>query len=94
MIELHEASHATIARALEIEVVHVVTDPADPHVRTRHRPGGTVGERIALLEKLAMVDLAGAVSFEPRGPCLLIEFCRVSKDGRLTLVIDELFGTP
>jgi hypothetical protein len=61
MIELHEASHATIARALEIEVVHVVTDPADPHVRTRHRPGGTVGERIALLEKLAMVDLAGAV---------------------------------
>src|SRR5262249_51137006 len=30
--------------------------------------------------------------FEPNGPCLPIEFCRISRDGRLTLVIDEAFG--
>ena len=30
--------------------------------------------------------------FEPNGPLLPIEFCRVSDDGRLTLVIDETFG--
>jgi len=36
--------------------------------------------------------LAG--DFQPNGPQLAIEFCRVSSDGRLTLVIDETFGTP
>lgn len=35
--------------------------------------------------------LAG--DFQPNGPRLAIEFCRVSSDGRLTLVIDETFGT-
>ena len=28
----------------------------------------------------------------PNGPLLPIEFCRISADGRLTLVIDEIFG--
>ena len=31
-------------------------------------------------------------AFEPNGPKLPIEFCRVSGDGRLTLVIDETHG--
>lgn len=33
-----------------------------------------------------------AEDFEPRGPLLPVEFCRVSGGGRLTLVIDEAFG--
>jgi hypothetical protein len=37
-------------------------------------------------------DLKAAAKFEPNGPLLPIEFCRVSDDGRLTLVIDETFG--
>ena len=32
--------------------------------------------------------------FEPIGPCLPIEFCRVSRDGRLTLAIDQSVGAP
>lgn len=39
-------------------------------------------------------NLAITTDFEPIGPCLPIEFCRVSRGGRLTLVIDESFGTP
>lgn len=39
--------------------------------------------------KLAIVG-----DFAPTGPRLPIEFCRVSRDGRLTLVIDETFGKP
>ena len=39
-------------------------------------------------------NLAIIADFEPTGPCLPIEFCRVSSDGRLTLVIDESFGAP
>lgn len=38
--------------------------------------------------------LAVAGDFQPNGPMLPIEFCRVSGDGRLTLVIDEALGTP
>jgi hypothetical protein len=38
-------------------------------------------------------NLALAGTFEPTGPTLPIEFCRVSRDGRLTLVIDEKLGT-
>jgi hypothetical protein len=34
-------------------------------------------------------DLKIATKFEPTGPRLPIEFCRVSADGRLTLVIDD-----
>src|SRR5271157_760255 len=37
-------------------------------------------------------DLQAAGKFAPNGPLLPIEFCRVSADGRLTLVIDETFG--
>jgi|ERR1700722_20034508 hypothetical protein len=32
--------------------------------------------------------------FMPRGPLLPVEFCRVSRGGRLTLAIDEAFGAP
>ena len=32
--------------------------------------------------------------FEPNGPCLPLEFCRISRNGRLTLVVDEAFGAP
>jgi len=37
-------------------------------------------------------DLKIATKFDPTGPRLPIEFCRVSADGRLTLVIDETNG--
>jgi hypothetical protein len=32
--------------------------------------------------------------FQPGGPILPIEFCRVSQDGRLTLVVDQTHGAP
>lgn len=37
-------------------------------------------------------DLAVVADFAPAGPWLPVEFCRGSRDGRLTLVIDEAFG--
>jgi hypothetical protein len=37
-------------------------------------------------------ELQTAAGLAPNGPLLPIEFCRVSSDGRLTLVIDETFG--
>lgn len=37
-------------------------------------------------------DLRAASEFAANGPLLPIEFCRVSGDGRLTLVVDETFG--
>ena len=39
-------------------------------------------------------DLAIGADFAPAGPWLPVEFCRVSRDGCLTLVIDEAFGAP
>src|SRR5262249_11907883 len=39
-------------------------------------------------------NLAGTRRFEPTGPCLPIEFCRVSRNEYLTLVIDEIVGVP
>ncbi len=38
-------------------------------------------------------DLKAAAQFAPNGPLLPIEFCRVSRGRRLTLVIDETFGS-
>jgi hypothetical protein len=38
-------------------------------------------------------DLQLATSFALNGPSLPIEFCRISKNLRLTLIIDETFGT-
>lgn len=53
--------------------------------------------RIAVLAWGSLVwdrrELAITEDFRPCGPHLPIEFCRVSGDGRLTLVIDETFGT-
>jgi len=37
-------------------------------------------------------DLRVAAGFAPNGPLLPVEFCRVSRDGRLTLVVDESLG--
>ncbi len=37
-------------------------------------------------------ELQAAAEFAPNGPLLPVEFCRISADGRLTLVIDETFG--
>jgi hypothetical protein len=37
-------------------------------------------------------DLKAAAEFVANGPLLPIEFCRISADRRLTLVIDETFG--
>ena len=37
-------------------------------------------------------ELKTAAPFAADGPLLPIEFCRISKDGRLTLAIDESFG--
>ena len=37
-------------------------------------------------------ELKTAAAFTPNGPLLPIEFCRISADGRLTLVIDEDVG--
>ncbi|GAB5461082.1 hypothetical protein [Hoeflea alexandrii] len=52
--------------------------------------------RIAVLAWGSLVwnrgELAIAEDFTPCGPHLPIEFCRVSGDGRLTLVIAEAFG--
>lgn len=38
-------------------------------------------------------NLAIAEDFRPNGPRISVEFCRVSGDGRLSLVIDEAVGT-
>jgi hypothetical protein len=37
-------------------------------------------------------ELQTAADFAPNGPLLPIEFCRISRDGRLTLVVDETYG--
>lgn len=54
--------------------------------------------RIAVLAWGSLVwdrrELAIAEAFKANGPRLPIEFCRVSGDGRLTLVINEALGTP
>ncbi len=53
--------------------------------------------RIAVLAWGSLIwdrrELAVAGDFNPFGPLLPVEFCRVSAGGRLTLVIDEAFGT-
>jgi hypothetical protein len=38
-------------------------------------------------------ELQTAAEFVANGPLLPIEFCRISADGRLTLAIDETFGS-
>ena len=38
-------------------------------------------------------ELRAAAQFAPNGPLLPVEFCRVSRGRRLTLVIDETFGS-
>ena len=52
--------------------------------------------RIAVLGWGSLVwdprELKTAAEFAPNGPLLPVEFCRISADGRLTLVIDESFG--
>ena len=53
--------------------------------------------KVSVIERSIVWDrrsLAIRADFEPTGPCLPIEFCRVSRDERLTLVIDKSFGAP
>jgi hypothetical protein len=47
----HDACHATVARLLNIEVVHATASGDHPHVRTRFQNRD--------LEKIATVDLSG-----------------------------------
>lgn len=53
--------------------------------------------RIAVLAWGSLIwdrrELAIREDFRPSGPRLSVEFCRVSGDGRLTLVIDEAIGS-
>ena len=56
-IALHESAHCCVARLFGIEVVLATVDRADPHVITRCRHGDTT----PMLEKLAIIDLAGTV---------------------------------
>jgi hypothetical protein len=53
--------------------------------------------RIAIIAWGSLVwdprELQVSAGFAPIGPFLPIEFCRVSRDGRLTLAVDETFGT-
>ena len=51
---LHEAAHATIARLLDILVIHAVVTGDNPHVRTRFQKTPDAASR------LMIVDLAGA----------------------------------
>lgn len=55
------------------------------------------GMKIAILGWGSLIwdprDLEIAAAFEPVGPTLPVEFCRISKNRRLTLIIDESFGT-
>jgi len=52
--------------------------------------------RIAVLAWGSLVwdrrELAIAEEFSPSGPHLPVEFCRISRGGRLTIVIDEALG--
>ena len=61
-----------------------------PNVKT------DAGVRIAILGWGSLIRNAGEIplasEWQPRGPVLPIEFSRVSRDGRLTLVIDEKHG--
>jgi hypothetical protein len=61
LVHIHESAHAVIARRLGVEVARVVCDPAGPYVTTRHPRGGSTARRIAMLQRLALIDLAGAV---------------------------------
>lgn len=39
-------------------------------------------------------DIVAAADFKPNGPRLPSEFCRVSEDGCLTMMINEAIGAP
>jgi hypothetical protein len=57
----HEAGHCVVARALDVEVERA-TAGDDPGVHTKFDLGDTATEAIAVLEKLMLVDLAGAIA--------------------------------
>jgi hypothetical protein len=64
VIELHEASHCVAAKMLGVEIVRVVCDPDDAYVTTRHRRARARAEALDMLERLAVIDLAG-VAVDP-----------------------------
>jgi hypothetical protein len=65
---LHESAHAVASRVLNIEIVLCTAHPSDPHVRTRRR-----GNAASVLERLAVVDLAGTILENEPGRCGLDE---------------------
>jgi hypothetical protein len=69
--------------------------------RQRNSSRGSLSEanlRIAILAWGSLVrdpkELALATEFRPNGPSLRLAFSRISRDGRLTVVIDEENGMP
>jgi hypothetical protein len=98
-----EASRPRRLSPLHVDDGHplrVDYDPStcEPNVDTEvflPREMGAVSMKIAVIAWGSMVwdpQSLQAAGFAPNGPLLPIEFCRVSADGRLTLVIDETFG--
>jgi hypothetical protein len=59
-VSLHEAAHGLIAALLpDTQVLHAIAAGDYPHVRTRVRMGRTREEKIAGLQRFAIIDLAG-----------------------------------
>ncbi len=62
VIAIHEAAHATIAQAVGVVVRRVSLADGDPHVITATPRDVPAAERMAALEKLILVDLAGPLA--------------------------------
>ncbi len=62
VIAIHEAAHATIAQVLGVVVRRVSLAAGDPHVITATRRDVSAAKRMAALEKLILVDLAGPLA--------------------------------
>jgi hypothetical protein len=58
---LHESAHIVVAGKVGVKVVAVSIAADDAYVRTRHRRARTRAQAIDTLQRLVLVDLAGAV---------------------------------
>ena len=86
IIATHESAHATIARRLDIDVIRVSAGEDDAYVRTRSRYGGSVGQKLAALERLIVVDLAGAAAERQREASCADEMNALNKAARVILL--------
>lgn len=68
IVALHECAHIVIAGKVGVEVTRVNVDPENPHVITRHPRGRTRAERIKMLQRLVIVDLA-PLAFDSAEAC-------------------------